>query len=128
MGGFGKSAGVTYGSRSCPKGGQVFWCNRYDDQGVWKWCDWNDGKWKDQSLDKACAGDTQITSVSCFVTGQIQQSDNHEMITTTTTTRTTTKLDKCMKKESIICLAVSITSCSVHIPATAAIEDHSANT
>ena len=60
---------VAYGSRDCssPKG-RLFWCAGFDETG-YKWCDWSDGYWKDQSLGTHSSCDMMVTSLTCDYTG-----------------------------------------------------------
>ena len=66
---------VTYGSRDCssPKG-KLFWCTSYDEI-RYKWCDWTDGYWKDQILNRfrfavTIRCDMTVTSLTCEYTGK----------------------------------------------------------
>ncbi len=54
-----------YGSRdvAAPKG-VLFGCTEYDES-VWKWCDWQDGYWRNQSLDYHVTSTDDITSITC---------------------------------------------------------------
>ena len=65
--GFAGYAGqFTLGNRPCdaPQG-RLFGCTGYD-EGVWHWCDWQDGNWYSQTLDyHQCNDGTQITSITC---------------------------------------------------------------
>jgi cysteine-rich repeat protein len=60
------SGQVAYGSRPCdPPQGRLFGCTGYD-EGIWHWCDWQDGNWLNQQLDyHQCNDGTQITSITC---------------------------------------------------------------
>ncbi|MCB9706562.1 MAG: DUF4215 domain-containing protein [Myxococcales bacterium] len=64
--GFSGYAGqINFGMRDCtaPKGG-LFPCNSYD-EAVWKWCDWQDGAWYNQSLGWHGCNGQEITSFTC---------------------------------------------------------------
>jgi len=61
-----KGASAQFGSRTCSNGGnkgKLFWCGGYDEPAK-KWCDWQDGKWRNQRLDYVCNGQ-MVTSLTC---------------------------------------------------------------
>jgi hypothetical protein len=63
----GYSGTVVYGSRSCTApDGKLFGCTSYDESSVWHWCDWQDGYWRDSTLDyhTGCTSG-MITSITC---------------------------------------------------------------
>merc|ERR1711881_64884 len=39
-----------YGTVKCSKGA-LFWCKGYDNPKAYHWCDWQDGKWKNNGVD-----------------------------------------------------------------------------
>ncbi len=56
---------VQFGNRPCPgPSGGLFGCIGYDEN-VWHWCDWQDGFWRNQSLDYHMCGGQEITSITC---------------------------------------------------------------
>ena len=61
----GWSGQVTYGTRTPPSGaGRLFGCTQYDET-AWQWCDWQDGPWRNQSLDYPSFDNRMITSITC---------------------------------------------------------------
>ena len=64
--GFSSGGTVTLGPRTCisPQG-KLFGCTSYDETGVWHWCDWRDGRWRDTTLDYHTCSSDMITSLTC---------------------------------------------------------------
>merc|ERR1739848_944854 len=52
-----------YGTVKCDKGA-LFGCSGYDFSG-WHWCDWQDGRWKNNGVHYACKANTALISISC---------------------------------------------------------------
>ena len=46
--------------------GSVFWCRSYDETSQ-HWCDWQDGHWKDSTLDYRSIGSQVINSLTCQI-------------------------------------------------------------
>jgi len=57
-----------YGTVSCSKGA-LFGCSGYDFNG-WHWCDWSDGRWKNNGLQWKCMANTALVSITCKGTDQ----------------------------------------------------------
>jgi hypothetical protein len=56
---------VKYGARNyAAPFGKLFWCSGYDEVAV-KWCDWQDGKWFNATLDYHAASADAITQITC---------------------------------------------------------------
>merc|ERR1739848_108824 len=52
-----------YGTLSCNKGA-LFGCTGYDFNG-WHWCDWQDGRWKNNGVDYKCIANRALISITC---------------------------------------------------------------
>merc|ERR1739847_171618 len=57
-----------YGTVSCNKGA-LFGCTGYDFNG-WHWCDWQDGRWKNNGVDYKCIANRALISITCKGTDQ----------------------------------------------------------
>lgn len=66
--GFAGFSSIGFGARSCdaPQG-SVYPCISYDENDVWHWCDWDDGFWYNQTLNKHNCDGTEIISVTCTI-------------------------------------------------------------
>merc|ERR1712080_143707 len=53
-----------YGTVKCSKGA-LFWCKGYDNPKAWHWCDWQDGKWKNNGVDYRCMDNRALIRFSC---------------------------------------------------------------
>ena len=64
--GFEGFASIGFGPRDCdaPKG-SLFPCSTYDEDNLLHWCDWDDGYWYNDTLDKHNCDGTEIISITC---------------------------------------------------------------
>merc|ERR1712157_709748 len=67
-----KSLGYTAGAYGTPKYGTVkcskgalFWCKGYDNPKAYHWCDWQDGRWKNNGVDYRCLDNRALIEFSC---------------------------------------------------------------
>jgi len=60
----GSYGGQTYGTVNCKKGA-LFWCRGYDNPKAFHWCDWQDGRWKNNGLHYRCINNQALTQFSC---------------------------------------------------------------
>merc|ERR1712176_64314 len=61
----GSYGSAKYGTVKCSKGA-LFWCKGYDNPKAWHWCDWQDGRWKNNGVDYRCLDNRALTQFSCL--------------------------------------------------------------
>merc|ERR1712151_45139 len=54
-----------YGTVKCSKGA-LFWCKGYDNPKAYHWCDWQDGRWKNNGVDYRCLANNALTQFTCL--------------------------------------------------------------
>jgi hypothetical protein len=54
-----------YGTVKCSKGA-LFWCKGYDNPKAYHWCDWQDGRWKNNGLQYRCLDNNALTQFTCL--------------------------------------------------------------